>query len=92
MVDSCKIADLVLTMVDGDFGFEMETFEFIDMLKVHGFPKIMGVMTHLDKFKDSKTLRKMKKKLKNRFWSEIYEGAKMFYIPGIKNGKVYLFL
>ncbi len=48
----------------GSFGFEMETFEFLNILQAHGFPKILGVLTHLDKFKDNKRLRKTKKRLK----------------------------
>jgi ribosome biogenesis protein BMS1 len=47
----------------------------------------MGVLTHLDKFKDAKRLRKTKKKLKNRFWTEIYDGAKLFYLSGLVYGK-----
>ena len=39
MVDLAKIADLVLLMVDASYGFEMETFEFLNILQVHGFPK-----------------------------------------------------
>ena len=31
MCDLAKIADLVLLVVDGHFGFEMETFEFLNM-------------------------------------------------------------
>ena len=31
---AAKVADLVLLMVDGSFGFEMETFEFLNMLQV----------------------------------------------------------
>ena len=31
MVDLSKVADLVLLVVDGSFGFEMETFEFLNM-------------------------------------------------------------
>ncbi len=42
----------------------METFEFLNILQAHGFPKILGVLTHLDKFKDNKRLRKTKKRLK----------------------------
>jgi len=34
MLDLAKTADLVLLMVDGSFGFEMETFEFLNMLQV----------------------------------------------------------
>jgi ribosome biogenesis protein BMS1 len=87
MIDAAKFADLVLLLTDGSFGFEMETFEFLNVLQVHGFPKVMGVLTHLDKFKDAKQLRKTKKKLKNRFWTEIYDGAKLFYLSGLVYGK-----
>lgn len=43
--------------------------------QVHGFPKVMGVLTHLDGFRDVKRLKKTKKALKHRFWAEIYQGA-----------------
>jgi ribosome biogenesis protein BMS1 len=87
MLDCAKIADLVLLCVDAKFGFEMETFEFLNILQTHGFPKVMGVFTHLDQFNSAKNLRKTKKLLKHRFWTEIYEGAKMFYFSGVVNGK-----
>ncbi|KAI9095924.1 hypothetical protein DFS34DRAFT_625358 [Phlyctochytrium arcticum] len=87
MIDIAKVADLVLLLIDASFGMEMETFEFLNMLQVHGFPKVMGVLTHLDKFKDNKKLRKTKKTLKHRFWTEIYQGAKLFYLSGIINGR-----
>eukprot|EP00941_MAST-03F_sp_MAST-3F-sp1_P005035 g5035.t1 len=87
MIDLAKISDLVLLMIDASFGFEMETFEFLNVLQVHGFPKVLGVLTHLDKFRMSKRLQKTKKKLKSRFWTEIYEGAKLFYLSGLINGR-----
>ncbi|KAJ3345642.1 Glycoside hydrolase 2 (Mannanase, beta-galactosidase), partial [Kappamyces sp. JEL0680] len=87
MVDIGKIADLVLLTIDASFGFEMETFEFLNIIQTHGFPKVMGILTHLDKFKDNKRLRKTKKVLKQRFWTEIYQGAKLFYLSGVINGK-----
>lgn len=115
----------MLLLIDGGFGFEMETFELLNLLQarrqgllgglllpaavglplppaspsprpsaltpsppllpppspspsppqVHGFPKVMGVLTHLDGFRDSKGLKKTKKTLKHRFWTEIYQGA-----------------
>lgn len=34
MIDAAKFADLVLLCVDGSFGFEMETFEFLNLLQV----------------------------------------------------------
>ena len=33
MLDAAKYADLVLLLVDGAFGFEMETFEFLNILQ-----------------------------------------------------------
>ncbi|KAG5536403.1 hypothetical protein RHGRI_023991 [Rhododendron griersonianum] len=87
MIDAAKFADLALLLVDGSYGFEMETFEFLNILQTHGFPKIMGVLTHLDKFKDVKKLKKTKQRLKHRFWTEIYDGAKLFYLSGLIHGK-----
>ncbi|CAH2321746.1 ribosome biogenesis BMS1 homolog [Pelobates cultripes] len=83
MIDLAKVADLVLMLIDASFGFEMETFEYLNICQVHGFPKIMGVLTHLDSFKNNKQLRKVKKRLKHRFWTEVYQGAKLFYLSGM---------
>lgn len=85
MIDLAKIADLALILVDASVGFELETFEFISILQNHGMPCVMGVLTHLDKFKESKTLRKIKKVMKKRFWAEVYNGAKLFHLSGLKN-------
>ncbi|KAG0473265.1 hypothetical protein HPP92_015122 [Vanilla planifolia] len=87
MIDVAKFADLVLLLIDGSYGFEMETFEFLNIMQVHGFPKVMGVLTHLDQFTDVKKLRKTKQRLKHRFWTEIKEGAKLFYLSGLIHGK-----
>ncbi|ELR25452.1 Ribosome biogenesis protein [Acanthamoeba castellanii str. Neff] len=88
MLDIAKVADLVLLVVDAHFGFEMETFEFLNVLQVHGFPRIMGVLTHMDEFKSAKTLKNTKKQMKHRFWTEIYQGAKLFYLTGLHvNGR-----
>eukprot|EP01061_Rhynchopus_euleeides_P004148 TRINITY_DN13457_c0_g4_i1.p1 TRINITY_DN13457_c0_g4~~TRINITY_DN13457_c0_g4_i1.p1 ORF type:complete len:1213 (+),score=589.56 TRINITY_DN13457_c0_g4_i1:93-3641(+) len=83
MCDIARVADLVLLVVDASFGFEMETFEFLNISKSHGFPKLIGVLTHLDKLKDNKQLKKTKKALRHRFWQEICNGAKLFYLSGI---------
>ncbi|ORY95061.1 hypothetical protein BCR43DRAFT_495075 [Syncephalastrum racemosum] len=87
MIDVAKVADLVLLLIDASFGFEMETFEFLNILQSHGFPKVMGVLTHLDRFRNNKTLRTTKKRLKHRFWTEIYQGAKLFYLSGVIYGR-----
>jgi len=85
-VDIAKVADLVLLLVDAAYGFEMETFEFLNVLQSHGFPKIMGVLTHLDLLK-GKHMKKRIKLLKHRFWTEVHDGAKLFYLKGMKYGR-----
>lgn len=45
------------------------------------------MLTHLDLIKRTPTLRDTKKALKKRFWTEIYQGAKLFYISGVLNGR-----
>ncbi|KAK9477482.1 hypothetical protein V1514DRAFT_296155 [Lipomyces japonicus] len=87
MIDIGKIADLVLLMIDGNFGLEMETMEFLNILAPHGFPRILGIATHLDLFKSPATLKASKKRLKHRLWTEVYKGAKLFYLSGVMNGR-----
>ncbi|CAF1070682.1 unnamed protein product [Rotaria sp. Silwood1] len=88
MIDVAKIADLVLLLIDAKFGFEMETFEFLNVAQIYGLPRVMGVLTHMDLYKKmNKQLNKRKTQLKHRFWTEIYQGAKLFLMSGIKNGE-----
>lgn len=88
MIDVAKIADIVLLMIDGNYGFEMETMEFLNALGTSGMPgNVFGILTHLDLFKKQSTLRMAKKRLKHRFWSELYHGAKLFYLSGVINGR-----
>ncbi|WOL09219.1 hypothetical protein Cni_G17972 [Canna indica] len=87
MIDAAKIADLALMLIDGSYGFEMETYEFLNMLQIHGYPSIMGVLTHIDNFKDVKKLRKTKQHLKHRFWTATRPGTKLFYLSGLIHGK-----
>ncbi|CAI4225165.1 unnamed protein product [Auanema sp. JU1783] len=85
MIDIAKVADLVLLMVDASYGFEMETFEFLNICQVHGMPRIMGVLNHLDCLKGISQVNKTKKVLKHRFWTELYQGAKLFYLTGLEH-------
>lgn len=88
MMDVAKVADIVLLMIDGNYGFEMETMEFLNALGTHGMPgNVFGILTHLDLFKKQSTLAATKKRLKHRFWSELYQGAKLFYLSGVINGR-----
>ncbi|KAK1673739.1 AARP2CN domain-containing protein [Colletotrichum godetiae] len=88
MVDMAKIADIVLLMIDGNYGFEMETMEFLNILAATGMPgNVFGILTHLDLFRKPQALRDAKKRLKKRLWSELYQGAHLFYLSGVMNGR-----
>ncbi|KAL8988432.1 MAG: hypothetical protein Q9177_002496 [Variospora cf. flavescens] len=88
MIDVSKIADIVLLMIDGNYGFEMETMEFLNVLSSSGMPgNVFGILTHLDLFRKPSTLKDAKKRLKTRFWGELYQGAKLFYLSGVINGR-----
>eukprot|EP01035_Chromulina_nebulosa_P018303 gene18303-23988_t len=88
MTDLAKVADIVLLMIDASYGFEMETFEFLNQLQLHGFPKVIGILTHLDGFiRKNKLLQNTKKAIKHRFWTEIYDGAKIFDLSGVVHNK-----
>lgn len=87
MIDVAKIADICILVIDGSYGIELETLEFLNILYTHGLPKVLGVVTHLDKFKDSKSIRKRKKKLNKRYSEELVEGSKLFFLSGIQNNR-----
>lgn len=88
MVDIAKVADIVLLMIDGNYGFEMETMEFLNILAATGMPgNVFGILTHLDLFQKPQALKDAKKRLKHRLWSELYNGAHLFYLSGVMNGR-----
>ncbi|KAJ1512300.1 Glycoside hydrolase 2 (Mannanase, beta-galactosidase) [Coelomomyces lativittatus] len=87
MIDLAKIADVVILLIDANFGFELDTFEFLNLLQAHGFPKVMGVLTHLDKLKSRQHVSQQKKVLKQRFATEIHQGAKLFQFSGVIRGQ-----
>ncbi|KAI3904037.1 hypothetical protein MKW92_017568 [Papaver armeniacum] len=85
MIDASKYADLVLLMVDANYGFEAETFEFLNLLQAHSLPKVMGVLTHLDEFEDETKLNDTKERLKDLFRTEIYQGAVAYNLSGLQH-------
>ncbi|ENH65608.1 Ribosome biogenesis protein BMS1 like protein [Fusarium oxysporum f. sp. cubense race 1] len=88
MVDIAKVADIVLLMIDGNYGFEMETMEFLNILAATGMPgNVFGILTHLDLFRKPQALKDAKKRLKRRLWTELYQGAHLFYLSGVMNGR-----
>ncbi|KAJ2907328.1 hypothetical protein MKZ38_003184 [Zalerion maritima] len=88
MVDIAKVADIILLMIDGNYGFEMETLEFLNILAATGMPgNVFGILTHLDLFKKPQALKDAKNRLKHRLWTELYQGAHLFYLSGVLNGR-----
>ena len=43
MIDIAKVSDIVLMLIDATFGIEMEIFEFLEICRAHGTPRVMGV-------------------------------------------------
>eukprot|EP00746_Dinoflagellata_sp_MGD_P154651 gnl/MRDRNA2_/MRDRNA2_84957_c0_seq1.p1 gnl/MRDRNA2_/MRDRNA2_84957_c0~~gnl/MRDRNA2_/MRDRNA2_84957_c0_seq1.p1 ORF type:complete len:744 (-),score=-25.81 gnl/MRDRNA2_/MRDRNA2_84957_c0_seq1:52-2283(-) len=86
MIDCSKVADLVISIISGVSGFEMETFEFLGILRATGFPRVIGIITHLDSISKSTSLKTVKNRLKHRFWVDLYRAAKIFYLNNIVNG------
>jgi ribosome biogenesis protein BMS1 len=82
MTDSAKVADLVLLVVNAEHGFEMETFEFLNLLLSHGFPKVIGVITHLDLVD-----RTVGKAIKARFRKELNTQVKVYKLEKLIHGK-----
>jgi len=54
------------------------------ILKNHGMASCMGVLTHLDYFRENKLLRFTKKSMTKRFRKDVYGGAKLFFLSGLQ--------
>lgn len=78
MLDAAKIADIVLLMVNVRVGLEFYHFEFINMIQVHGMPRIIPILNHLDTFKDSSSSRAVRRKIKQRLWVDL--NSKIFLL------------
>ncbi|KAG0641923.1 hypothetical protein HOY80DRAFT_1110001 [Tuber brumale] len=88
MIDISKFVDGVLLLIDGNIGFEREILEVPSVIAMHGPPSnIFGILTHLDLFKSQSVLRTIKKPLKYRLRSELYQGPNPFCLFGVVNGR-----
>ncbi|KAG0641921.1 ribosome biogenesis protein, partial [Tuber brumale] len=86
--DISNIADVVLLLIDRNFGFAIKTLEVFNVIAMHGLPSnIFGILTHLDLFASQSVQRTTEKPLKYRLWSELYPGPRLFYIFGVVNGR-----
>ncbi|KAI3836184.1 hypothetical protein MKX03_028163, partial [Papaver bracteatum] len=85
MIDAAKYADLVLLCIDASYYcFEMETFEFFNLLQVHGSANVIGVLSHLDKTNEGR-LTQTKQRFIRQFRNEIFDKAELFYLSGLDN-------
>ncbi|CBY24705.1 unnamed protein product [Oikopleura dioica] len=80
----------MIDIISRNFGFEMEVFEFLNVAQVHGMCRVMGVLTHLDLVPVGDKQKKIKNKLKHRFWNEFYQNAKLFYLSRLARKGQYM--
>mmetsp|Transcript_38973 Transcript_38973/g.79785 ORF Transcript_38973/g.79785 Transcript_38973/m.79785 type:complete len:310 (+) Transcript_38973:52-981(+) len=88
-VNLSKASEIVILVIDGFFGLELETFEFITLSKMNGVKKIICVVTHLDLFKKWKRLKRAKKRIKDRITKEFGNQTKFFFFSGITTTDTY---
>ena len=90
MIDLAKICDIALCLVDIEFGFDMSTFEFLNIAQNHGTPRVFGVFTHCDQFDQKKSkFVKMKKKMTERLQKVLSGGMKVFSMKSLHYGREY---
>ena len=88
-VHSLNFSELVILLIDGFFGIEMETFETITLVKNSKLKRYIFILTHLDLFKTWKSLKKAKKRIKDRLNKETDGNCKIFYFNGIREDNIY---
>ena len=84
-----KLSNLVISMIDGFFGMELDTFETLAISNSLNFKKYIFILTHLDLFKKWKSLKKVKKRIKDRLMKATNGYCKIFYFNGIKQDDLY---
>ena len=62
----------VLLQIDACSGFEMETFEFQNILQTDGFPQSVECLTHFS-IQNQNALKKINRALKQHFWTEVQQ-------------------
>jgi len=88
-VHSLNFSELVILLIDGFFGVELETFETITLVKNSNLKRYIFILTHLDLFKTWKSLKKAKKRIKDRLNKETDGNCKIFYFSGIREDNIY---
>lgn len=89
IVNCTTFSDLIVSVIDGFLGLELEIFETILLAKKSGLKRYVFLLTHLDLFKTWKSLKKAKKRIKDRLVKETNGNCKIFYISGVKTDNLY---
>jgi|Transcript_85722 hypothetical protein len=89
IINCIKVSDLIISIIDGFFGLELETFETVAIIRKSNFKRYVFIVTHLDLFKTWKALKKAKKRIKDRILKETDKKCKIFYFSGMKNNSIY---
>ena len=84
-----KLSNLMVIVIDGFFGLELDTFETLTASNSLHFKKYVFALTHLDLFKTWKSLKKAKKRIKDRLMKATNGCCKIFYFSGIKQNDFY---
>eukprot|EP00923_Selenidium_pygospionis_P056451 GHVN01098508.1.p1 GENE.GHVN01098508.1~~GHVN01098508.1.p1 ORF type:complete len:807 (+),score=92.26 GHVN01098508.1:1712-4132(+) len=83
MLDAAKVCDVAVVVIDGQSGLLMEALELATILKAHGLPHMVGVITKLDLLSSAQKRRDAKRVCKEMFRKRVCE-SKMFYLTGFK--------
>jgi hypothetical protein len=84
-----RLSNLMVFVIDGFFGLELNTFETLTASNNLHFKKYVFALTHLDLFKTWKSLKKAKKRIKDRLMKATNGCCKIFYFSGIKQNDFY---
>lgn len=79
MTDATKFVGFVLLLIDGCYSFETETFELLNILQVHRFPKVISAITYFySNDVKNKGLHEIIKLFMHQYilgWSLIWQGC-----------------
>ena len=64
-------------LMDAGHGIKLVHFEYLTMIKNHGFPALIGVLTHLERFKKNNL---NKKELHGRWKNESQVCVLVYYL------------
>ncbi|OIR57710.1 MAG: ribosome biogenesis protein Bms1 [Amphiamblys sp. WSBS2006] len=87
MIDAAKVVDMAIFMVDGAYGVEVETLELGSILKAHGMPKIVGVVTKLETIEKQDRRTEAKRAIKEKFKRTVSEQCRLFWLKGLEDTK-----